>query len=68
MEGVMKLEELTITDLNAIVSHCSDREIDLMEDHGDLTDDQASEEFDYWYKVKDLCKVELDKRIKALSL
>lgn len=64
----MKLEELTITDLNAIVSHCSDREIDLMEDQGDMTDDEASEEFDYWHNIKALSKVELDKRIKALDL
>lgn len=57
---------LSISELDAIISHCSDREIDYMEDQGDLTDNEVEDIFEYWKNVKTACKEELDERIKQI--
>lgn len=61
---------LSIPELDAIISHCSGRVMDIIGDEGELrgelTDDEVEEQYEYWHNVKTACKEELDERIKQI--
>lgn len=61
-----KLEELSITDLSAIVCHCFERETDLMTDQRGMTDDEVEEQYERLQNIQIACKEELDNRIKQI--